>query len=119
MGFIDGSLAEAKLIGDDVFPKTLLPAAVSERNLSKSVLAERESLVAALRRHRALLFRGFDVTSVDDFERVVEAFEWDAFQAISGTTTRSKLSERIYTANEASVELFINFHHEMSLGNHA
>ncbi|KAI0494352.1 hypothetical protein KFK09_024486 [Dendrobium nobile] len=115
MGFTEGSLAEAKLIGDDVFPKTFLPAAVSERNLAKSVLAERESLVAALRRHRALLFRGFDVISVDDFERVVEAFEWDAFQVISGTTTRSKLSERIYTANEASVDLFINFHHEMSL----
>ncbi|KAI0494351.1 hypothetical protein KFK09_024485 [Dendrobium nobile] len=113
--FIEGSLAEAKFIGDDIFPKTLLPSAGSNRNLAKSVIAERESLIAALRRHRALLFRGFDVASVDDFERAVEAFEWEAYEIVPGSTTRVKLSERIYTANEASVDLFINFHHEMSL----
>ncbi|KAH0452535.1 hypothetical protein IEQ34_019834 [Dendrobium chrysotoxum] len=113
--FIEGNLAEAKFIGDDIFPKTLLPSAGSNRSLAKLVIAERESLIAALRRHRALLFRGFDVTSVDDFERAVEAFEWEAYEIVPGSTTRVKLSERIYTANEASVDLFINFHHEMSL----
>ncbi|KAK8951449.1 Clavaminate synthase-like protein [Platanthera zijinensis] len=115
MGFVEGSLGEAKFIGDDVFPKTLLPAAGSDRNLAKSVLAGRESLVAALRRHRALLFRGFDVASAVDFERAVEAFEWDAFQFSSSVTTRRKLSDRIYTANESSPELLINFHHEGAL----
>ncbi|XP_020575379.1 clavaminate synthase-like protein At3g21360 [Phalaenopsis equestris] len=114
-GFIEGSLAEAKLIGDEVFPKTLLPAAASKVDLAKSVVAEREFLVATLRRHRALLFRGFKVTSMEDFERVVEAFDWEPYQMILGTTTRSKLSERIYTANEASTDLFINFHHELPL----
>ncbi|KAK8967396.1 Clavaminate synthase-like protein [Platanthera guangdongensis] len=115
MGFVEGSLGEAKFIGDDIFPKTLLPAAGSDRNLAKSVVAGRESLVALLRRHRALLFRGFDVASADDFQRAVEAFEWDAYQFSTSVTTRTKLSDRIYTANESSPELLINFHHEMSL----
>ncbi|KAK8951102.1 Clavaminate synthase-like protein [Platanthera zijinensis] len=115
MGFVEGSLGEAKFIGDDIFPKTLLPAAGSDRNLAKSVVAGRESLVALLRRHRALLFRGFDVASADDFERAVEAFEWDAYQFSTSVTTRTKLSDRIYTANESSPQLLINFHQEMPL----
>ncbi|KAK8951105.1 Clavaminate synthase-like protein [Platanthera zijinensis] len=93
----------------------LLPAASSDRDLAKSVAAERESLAAALDRHRALLFRGFDVASEQDLELAVEAFGWDLYQFQIGSTTRTRLTNRIYNANEASPEYPIHFHHELSL----
>lgn len=115
LGFVEGSLAEEKLFSGNVFPKTLLPAARSDRDLAKSVAAERESLVAALEQHRALLFRGFDVASADDLELAVEAFGWDVYRFPVGSTTRSRITNRVYNANEAAPEHLIHFHHEMSL----
>ncbi|KAG0499793.1 hypothetical protein HPP92_004484 [Vanilla planifolia] len=115
MEFIDSSVEKEQLVGDVAFPKTLLPTDSSDGDLVKLVLAEREMLFADLGRHSALLFRGFQVNSVDDFERVVEAFGWDAYPATKGVTTRTKFSDRVYSTNVAAPELLINFHHEMSL----
>ncbi|KAG0499791.1 hypothetical protein HPP92_004482 [Vanilla planifolia] len=115
MGFIESRVDDEKLSGGVAFPKTLLPEAGSEGDLAKLVRAERETLVAALGHHSALLFRGFQVDSIDDFEQVVEAFGWKAYPVQQGITTRTKLSDRIYSSNDADPEHLISFHHEMSL----
>ncbi|KAG0503992.1 hypothetical protein HPP92_004064 [Vanilla planifolia] len=115
MEFIDSSVEKEQLVGDVAFPKTLLPTDSSDGDLVKLVLAEREMLFADLGRHSALLFRGFQVDSIDDFEQVVEAFGWKAYPVQQGITTRTKLSDRIYSSNDADPEHLISFHHEMSL----
>ncbi|KAG0499794.1 hypothetical protein HPP92_004065 [Vanilla planifolia] len=56
MGFTESRVAEEKVQGDVVFPKILLPGAGSDGGLDKLVLAERSLVLAALIRHRALLF---------------------------------------------------------------
>ncbi|PKA55976.1 Clavaminate synthase-like protein [Apostasia shenzhenica] len=115
IGFIQGEIAGEKLVAGDVFPKTLMPAAASGGDLANLVLEEREHLFADLRRHRALLFRGFDVSDAGDFHRAVEAFRWEAIEMKSSASTRTKITSRVYSANEAPPEQLINFHHEMPL----
>ncbi|KAL5982735.1 hypothetical protein ACLOJK_016811 [Asimina triloba] len=112
MGFLEGKIAEEKVFWGKVFPKTLLPTGT--RDLAEMVRGEREWLAELLQQHGAILFRGFDVGSHEEFDRVVGAFEWDKMTYI-GATSRVKLSDRVYTANEAPVDRAIGFHHEMSL----
>lgn len=117
MGFLEGRICEEKLFGDAVFPKTLLPAAEDESStgsLVEMIGTERDSLSVMLQRHGAILFRGFSVESAEEFDRVVQAFGWDD-NVLIHAATRIKLTDRVYTANEAPLHQFINFHHEMSL----
>ena len=117
MGFFEGRIDEEKLFGDVVFPKTLFPRAEDDPsilNLAEMIRRERESLNMMLQRHGAILFRGFKVESADDFDCVVQAFEWDDMDLVTATT-RVRITDRIYTANEAPLDQFINFHHEMAL----
>ncbi|KAG0499782.1 hypothetical protein HPP92_004473 [Vanilla planifolia] len=116
MEFIESRVAEEQRFGDAAFPKTVLPGDGTDGDLAKLVLTERETLIAALDRYSALLFRGFKVNSVADFELVVEAFGWEAYPVPQkGMTTRTKFSDRVYSTNDAAPEYLINFHHEMSL----
>ncbi|KAK1300825.1 Clavaminate synthase-like protein [Acorus calamus] len=113
MGFVEGKIEEERLFGDVVFPKTLFPSNKGE-DLASAVAKERNHLSEVVKEHGAILFRGFDVGSAEDFSRVVEAFGWDEMGYI-GATTRLKMADRVFTANEAPIDQFINFHHEMAL----
>ncbi|XP_058099988.1 clavaminate synthase-like protein At3g21360 [Magnolia sinica] len=111
MGFVDGKIVEEFFEGK-VFPKTLLPRNTCD--LVEMVRSDREWLSDLLQQHGAILFRGFKVSSAQDFARVVEAFKWDDMPYM-GIASRVKVDDRIYTANEAPLHHFLNFHHEMSL----
>ncbi|KAF8405822.1 hypothetical protein HHK36_007899 [Tetracentron sinense] len=78
------------------------------------VRGKREWLCELLQCHSAILFRGFGVSSPQDFGRVVGAFDWEEMGYI-GATTRLKVTDRVHTANEAPLDQLINFHHEMAL----
>ncbi|KAK8941407.1 Clavaminate synthase-like protein [Platanthera zijinensis] len=67
-----------------------------------------------LRQHGAILLRGFDVRSPEDFSQVVAAFGWDEF-VYAGAANRIKLADRVLTVNAEPLHLFLNFHHEMAL----
>ncbi|KAL4183953.1 hypothetical protein AMTRI_Chr11g100880 [Amborella trichopoda] len=131
MEFVEGKLKEEKWFGEMVFPRTLLPShgcedgattlsspfhkhEGEETRLAEAVRANRVWLDEQLSRHGAILFRGFDVRRAEDFRSVVEAFGWEEMDYGIGDETRSKVIDRIYTANEAPPDLLIDFHHEMS-----
>ncbi|KAK1321215.1 Clavaminate synthase-like protein [Acorus calamus] len=113
MGLVEGKVEEERLFGDVVFPKTLLPSNTGE-DLAIAVAKERNRLSEALKEHGAILFRGFDVGSAEDFSRVVEAFGWEEMGYV-GATTRVKMANRVFSANEIPLDQSINFHHEMAL----
>ncbi|ERN19962.1 hypothetical protein AMTR_s00071p00128800 [Amborella trichopoda] len=131
MEFVEGKLKEEKWFGEMVFPRTLLPShgcedgattfsspfhkhEGEETRLAEAVKANRVWLDKQLSRHGAILFRGFDVRRAEDFRSVVEAFGWEEMDYGIGDETRSKVIDRIYTANEAPPDVLIDFHHEMS-----
>ncbi|XP_068640949.1 clavaminate synthase-like protein At3g21360 [Aristolochia californica] len=118
----DSPFAESTIPGEKIFhgvalPKTLSPVspAVSGADALVQGVTKNSSLLSSLlRKHGAILFRGFDVSGASDLRRVVEAFEWEEMPYLGGSP-RLKIDERVYTSNEAPLDLFIRFHHEMSL----
>lgn len=117
-GLVEGKLKNERVVDGLVFPKTLLPAdpakASSADDLVSFVTANREALHEMLYQHGAILFRGFAVYAVGDFSKVVESFGWEE-HPYEGAANRVKRGHRVFTANEAPLNEFIPFHHEMAL----
>lgn len=118
MKFVEGKIIQEKVFGDAVFPKTLNPpigkACGTSDLLVEMIKEKREWLTDLLKRHLAILFRGFNVLTPEEFQSVVEAFNWDEMPYL-GPTHRAKVTDRVFTANQAPVGQCINFHHEMFL----
>ncbi|KAK6925525.1 TauD/TfdA-like domain [Dillenia turbinata] len=116
MEFVPGRLEEERVFDGVVFPKTLKPPGeeYGANELVEMIKEKHEWVCDQLRLHSAILFRGFNVSSAEEFGAVVEAFGWDEMGYV-GATTRLKAADRVYTANEAPLHQLINFHHEMAL----
>ena len=114
MEFVEGRIEEDKMFGDVVFPKTLLPSNSCTANLAETVRKKRDILAKMLQQHGAILFRGFHVDSPKAFDHVVQAFGWEHLDYFGGNE-RVRVTDRVYSVNEAPPEQFINFHHEMAL----
>ncbi|ERN19971.1 clavaminate synthase-like protein At3g21360 [Amborella trichopoda] len=117
MGFVEEKIKEGKGFGNLVFPRTLHPSHTCEKgatHLVEAIKANGEWLREQVRSHGAILFRGFEMWSPEEFRSVVEAFGWENMDYM-GATTRVKVADRVYTANEAPLNQLINFHHEMAL----
>ncbi|MDJ0853533.1 MAG: TauD/TfdA family dioxygenase [Myxococcota bacterium] len=84
--------------------------------MTRWVAAERETLDAELRRHGALLFRGFPLASDRDFDALIRAFDYPNFRYAESLSNavRVNRTERVFTANEAPPSVTITLHHEMA-----
>lgn len=66
--------------------------------------------------HGALLFRGFPLAGIEDFDAFILAFDYPNFQyrdSLSNAVRVNK-TERVFTANEAPPDVEIFMHHEMA-----
>src|SRR5688500_16995819 len=76
----------------------------------------REELLAAASKHGAVLFRGFPLTTPEDFDAFVAAFDLPNFpydESLSNAVRVNK-TPRVVTANEAPPSVTIFLHHEMA-----
>jgi alpha-ketoglutarate-dependent taurine dioxygenase len=73
-----------------------------------------ELIDAELWKHGALLFRGFDVASVENFRRFASTVTTDLVNYIEGSSERVLLGEQVYTSTEYPAEYFISLHNELS-----
>ena len=80
------------------------------------VAARRDELDTLLSVHGAILFRGFPLTSVDDFDAFVRAFDYPNFRYADSLSNavRVNRSERVFIADEAPPDVEISMHHEMA-----
>ncbi len=69
-------------------------------------------------KHGALLFRGFDVTGPDDFERVSRAIDPGLQNEYLGTSPRNPLTEYVFRASELPGYYPIPQHCEMTFTGH-
>ena len=78
--------------------------------------ARRDDLDTLLSVHGAILFRGFPLESVEDFDAFVRAFDYPNFRYRDSLSNavRVNRTERVFTANEAPPEVEIFMHHEMA-----
>lgn len=72
------------------------------------------SIHAALLKHGALLFRGFWIEAMDDFETFIHALDSEFLAYIEGFAPRTKLSNAVYTSTEYPAEFSISLHNELS-----
>ncbi|CAA9420643.1 MAG: SyrP-like protein [uncultured Pyrinomonadaceae bacterium] len=87
----------------------------SLKKLSDLAMTQRDFFRAALLRHGAVLLRGFDVRTIDEFERFVRLFSGaDFFNYAGGVSPRRALSGGVYTSTEYPPHLALALHNELS-----
>jgi alpha-ketoglutarate-dependent taurine dioxygenase len=105
-------VAREPAVPDRSLPLMLRPTA--ELDLVAWCRRHRQSLEQDLARHGALLFRGFAVSSVTEFERFVLTFTDDVLNYVEGSSPRTMVVEKVYTSTEYPPEYFISLHNELS-----
>ena len=99
---------------DAAFPEIITPNGA--KSLSGYLRQKHNDIVSTLAQTGAILLRGFDVPTVDDFDGAVEAYGAENFpyaESLSNAV-RINLTPRVFTANEAPPETSIFLHHEMA-----
>jgi alpha-ketoglutarate-dependent taurine dioxygenase len=94
-------------------PLALLPGA-DDIDLGNWVAHNREYLDEKLLAHGGVLFRGFDVGTVTEFDEFVRAFTPDLMDYLDQHTPRTRLSGNIYTSTEYPADHHVPFHSENS-----
>jgi hypothetical protein len=80
------------------------------------VAANRAELIEKVARHGAVLFRSFPLSTAEDFDAFVAAFDLPNFpyyESLSNAV-RVNCTPRVFTANEAPPDVTILLHHEMA-----
>lgn len=91
-------------------------AQLSLSELEETLAENRDSLLDQLQAHGAILFRGFPVSSAEEFDRFLSAFKLPNFtysESLSNAV-RTNRTEKVFTANEAPASVSIFLHHEMA-----
>ena len=65
-------------------------------------------------RHGAILFRGFDIQSISDFECFVRAISPDLMSYGERSSPRSKIGDGVYTSTDHPSDQYILLHNEQS-----
>jgi alpha-ketoglutarate-dependent taurine dioxygenase len=95
-----------------------LPLVIEPRlgplDLARWVTAHRDYVGSQLDQHGAILFRGFDVASIDNFERFVAAATEGALKYTERSSPRSQVQGNIYTSTDYPQEYEIFPHNEQS-----
>lgn len=88
--------------------------AVAAVDLAAWAGSHREQIDAHLRRHGGILFRGFGLRTLADFEAMTAAFGADLLEYSYRSTPRSQVQGRVYTSTEYPADQHIPMHNEMS-----
>ena len=101
-------------------PVVLSPETPAERSLDSLagwVRDNRADLVAMLHESGGVLFRGFELSTAPEFQRVVAAFNDDLRPYIEGQSQREPVHGAIYTSTSYPPEHTITLHNELSYAN--
>jgi alpha-ketoglutarate-dependent taurine dioxygenase len=94
-----------------VFPLVYSPPAGSHLQWAKD---NRLDLAQELKQHGAILFRGFEIHSAEDFQHFVEALGIKPLPYVGGAAVRHTVYKDVHTTNESPPDQPIPFHHEMA-----
>ena len=80
------------------------------------ITANRDDLDSKAAQHGAILFRGFPLSTDQDFDRFISAFGFPNFKYEDSLSNAVRLNRtpRVFTANEAPPDINIYLHHEMA-----
>lgn len=107
-------LINERLLDPDQSLPLLIEPAIQGVSLPGWAANNREFIRQRLQRHGAILFRGFDVSSVDEFELLLGSVAGELLEYSYRSTPRTQVSGRIYTSTEYPAHQTIPLHNEMS-----
>jgi hypothetical protein len=111
------SIPEEKEFSGRKFPLSLSPESTEVNNVDDFAAwlqSNRGAIDKLLFEHKAILFRGFGLKNHEDFHKVVEGTGYLGMPYIGGAAVRTKLTDRVFTANESPPSENIPFHHELA-----
>ena len=97
-----------------VEPEETSPAGRSVSSLVQWILVNRGVVESWLFKHGAVLFRGFSIDTVEQFDATVRAIQPRLLDYIEGDSPRTKISGQIYTSTEYPETYQISLHNELS-----
>jgi len=110
---LDALVEESALREQRPLPLLLQPA-VDGVDVNEWAAAHRDEIRPKLLAHGAILFRGFKVGTVAEFEAFMQALAGDLLDYSYRSTPRSQVSGKIYTSTEYPAHQTIPQHNEMS-----
>ncbi len=106
-------LINTSYLQPETLPLVIQPnlAQLSFTNWAKN---NRDLIETQLLKHGGILFRGFQVNDVSEFEQFIKAISEELLEYSYRSTPRSRVSGNIYTSTEYPADQFIPLHNEMS-----
>ncbi len=114
MALTGDSLVKESLLRTDTRLPLLLEPAVDGLSLQQWAAGKKDFITQKLRTNGGILFRGFSVNTVDEFELFLQSLVGDLFAYSYRSTPRTQVSGRVYTSTEYPEHQTIPFHNEMS-----
>lgn len=113
-----GTVPGQQSYGEVVFPHVLFCRS-TDTTLDETftwIRTQRNELAEELQRSGTILFRDFPLSTDQDFDAFIRAFDFPNFRYEDSLSNAVRVvrTERVFTANEAPPEVTIFFHHEMA-----
>ena len=102
------------------FPHIISPKQIGSSSLdglTKYLINHKPEIFLKIHEVGALLFRGFDLDSSDNFENIVKILTPSLSNYIGGDSPRTRINNNIYTSTEYPANETISMHHEKSFSN--
>lgn len=88
-----------------------------QENLCDYIINNRDFIFKKVHNTGAVLLRGFNLKTAEDFRKVVTILQPELQNYIGGDSPRSKVTNNIYTSTNYPPEEIISMHHEKSFSN--
>lgn len=112
------SVSAEELINTSYLQPETLPLVIqpnlAQLNFTNWAKNNRALIENQLLKHGSILFRGFQVNGVSEFEQFIKAISDELLEYSYRSTPRSRVSGNIYTSTEYPANQFIPLHNEMS-----
>src|SRR2546423_8793993 len=101
------------LVPEEEFALVIEPN-IDHFNLTDWLATNREFVETSLLKYGALLFRGFDIRTAQQFEKVAKSITPDLLAYRERAAPRREVADHIYTSTEYPSTEVLPLHHEMS-----
>jgi alpha-ketoglutarate-dependent taurine dioxygenase len=104
---------QAPLRAGEPLPLTIAPA-VPGVTLKGWLASNRDLVAARLVEHGGILFRGFPVAGIEEFQELIRTLSGELMEYTYRSTPRTQVRGEIYTSTEYPADEWIPMHNEMS-----